>query len=275
VTTVAHVAPALAAPGDTAGSAFSDSGGYSAQGSPAAASTYRQSNRYGYPSPPEPEPQARQAAMDSGATAAAAAAGRGRFDNSLERRDAGGFSDRREDRMAHSRREEGNPGGRREEGTYKVQPNDNYWSISEKTYGSGAYFKALAEYNRERVARDDRLQVGTVLQVPSLEELASNYPDLCPKASHRKAAAGRAMNASTTQRAGQRVYVVESGDTLMDIARRQLGKAARWGELYELNRDRLGEDHDYLTPGMELLLPEPSPGRGESLTERPRTGFTR
>jgi nucleoid-associated protein YgaU len=110
-----------------------------------------------------------------------------------------------------------------------------------------------------------------------VEELAGNYPELCPKASHRKAAAGRAMSVSTTgQRTGQRLYVVESGDTLMDIARRQLGKASRWGELYELNRERLGEDHDYLTPGMELLLPEPgAAGRGESLTQRPGAGYTR
>ena len=49
---------------------------------------------------------------------------------------------------------------RRDDGTYKVRPNDNFWSISEKLYGTGAYFKALAEANRDRSSRDDHLRVG-------------------------------------------------------------------------------------------------------------------
>jgi nucleoid-associated protein YgaU len=51
------------------------------------------------------------------------------------------------------------------------------------------------------------------------------------------------------------VYVVAQGDTLFDIARYELGKASRWAEIYELNRDVLGEDFDYLKPGLELTMP--------------------
>ena len=46
------------------------------------------------------------------------------------------------------------------------------------------------------------------------------------------------------------------GDTLFNIARYELGKAARWAEIYELNRDVLGKDFNYLTPGTQLTLPE-------------------
>ena len=77
---------------------------------------------------------------------------------------------------------------------------------------------------------------------------------------------------------GRRVYTVEQGDTLMDIARRQLGKKSRWAEIYELNRDRLGEDHDFLPAGMQLALPEPSAppgGRGDSVAERPGLDYRR
>ena len=51
------------------------------------------------------------------------------------------------------------------------------------------------------------------------------------------------------------VYVVEEGDTLFDIARYELGKASRWADIYNLNRDVLGKDYNYLTPGMQLVLP--------------------
>jgi nucleoid-associated protein YgaU len=86
------------------------------------------------------------------------------------------------------------------------------------------------------------------------------------------------MSVSSVQGIGRRTYVVEQGDTLMDVARRQLGKASRWAEIYELNRDKLGEDHDYLVPGMQLAMPEPSTtpaGRGDSLTDRPGSYFRR
>ncbi len=57
---------------------------------------------------------------------------------------------------------------------------------------------------------------------------------------------------------GDRTYVVREDDTLFDIARRELGKSSRWVEIYELNRERLGEDFEYLTPGMEIALPAAS-----------------
>lgn len=48
-------------------------------------------------------------------------------------------------------------------------------------------------------------------------------------------------------------YQVRSGDTLMGIARNQLGSAARWRELCEINRDRL-EDCNLILTGMMLRL---------------------
>jgi nucleoid-associated protein YgaU len=75
-------------------------------------------------------------------------------------------------------------------------------------------------------------------------------------------------------RAGGRVYVVREGDTLFDIARSQLGKATRWADIYELNRDQLGRRLDSLTPGTRLTMPDDqgTPGR---VTERGENGFQR
>ncbi|GAB6166317.1 hypothetical protein JCM19992_23170 [Thermostilla marina] len=52
-----------------------------------------------------------------------------------------------------------------------------------------------------------------------------------------------------------RPYVVREGDTLFEIARRELGRASRWMEIYNLNRDRLGDRLEHLHPGTTILLP--------------------
>ncbi len=157
-----------------------------------------------------------------------------------------------------------------EAGKYVVQPNDNYWSISEKVYGTGGYFKAIHELNRVTHPRADRLQVGDVLAVPPASELHKKYPDLCPKPSHVRAAANTTQMVSATprHRQGAEIYVVEQGDTLFDIARHKLGKASRWAEIYDLNRQTLGEDFDYLRPGTELIMPSGDRKGGDSLTRQ-------
>jgi nucleoid-associated protein YgaU len=144
-----------------------------------------------------------------------------------------------------------------ENGKYTVQPNDNLWSISEKVYGTGRYFKALREHNRSRLPSSDKLAVGTIILVPPAATLDQNYPTLCPKQRKSALVKPRTLPASTTARpaAGANVYAVAEGDTLFDIARYELGKASRWAEIYELNRETLGEDFDYLQPGTQLAMP--------------------
>ena len=149
------------------------------------------------------------------------------------------------------------PAPQRNDGKYEVQPNDSYWTISEQVYGSGAYFKALAEHNRSKGKSEDQLQPGDLILAPAVAELEKSYPDLCPKASRREAVQSQSQNrASTvsTRRSG-RTYTVAEGDTLFNIARYELGKASRWVEIYELNRDVLGKDFNYLTPGTQLAMP--------------------
>ena len=161
---------------------------------------------------------------------------------------------------------------RNENGDYKVQPNQSYWVISQRLYGSGAYFKALAEHNRAKVPREDRLAVGEVISAPSVAELEKAYPALCPKPSRRQTVRNRASTVSTqTPYTGGRIYVVEEGDTLFDIARYELGKASRWVEIMRLNRDLVGDDADYINAGMRLVLPHDGPS--ERVTQQPRSVY--
>ncbi len=152
-------------------------------------------------------------------------------------------------------------------GKYNVGPNDNYWTISARVYGTGKYFKSLFEHNRHRYPDADNLHVGDKLDVPEVAKLEELYPDLCPKR-RRGAVQARAYTVSTGGRGGN-VYVVEDGDTLFNIARQELGKAARWAEIYALNRDILGDDIDFVSPGMELVLPDDGAARSDTFTQRP------
>jgi nucleoid-associated protein YgaU len=155
--------------------------------------------------------------------------------------------------------------------TYAVEPNDNFWTISEKVYGASSYFKALQEHNRSRYPRPDLLKTGDVVATPSLGVLAQKYPSLCPKPQHLPPT-GR-TSTLTAQRSGGRTYVVEEGDTLFDIARFELGKATRWAEIYELNKELIGEDFNHLRPGTQLTLP--ADAQDDSFTRRPASSLKR
>ena len=168
------------------------------------------------------------------------------------------------------------PPALRDDGKYEVQPNDSYWTISEKLYGTGNYFQALAQQNRGRGASEDQLRPGDLISAPTMAQLEQTYPALCPKPGHREAlqAQNRVSTVSSRQSfRGGRTYTVAEGDTLFTIARYELGKASRWAEIYEINRDVLGKDFNYITPGTQLTMPEGE--KSDSLTRQPSSGFRR
>ena len=59
--------------------------------------------------------------------------------------------------------------GARDDGTYKIQPNDTYWAISEKVYGTGGYFRALVELNRDKVEQAFRALKRSIPQIAGFE----------------------------------------------------------------------------------------------------------
>lgn len=167
---------------------------------------------------------------------------------------------------------------RRDDGKYEVLPNDSYWTISERLYGTGAYFKALAQHNRGKGTSEDHLQPGELILVPAVAQLEKSYPDLCPKPNHREGLQSQAQSRTSTvsmrnPNRGGRSYTVGEGDTLFSIARYELGKASRWAEIYEINRDVLGKDFNYLTPGTQLALPINE--KSDVIARPPGTGYRR
>jgi nucleoid-associated protein YgaU len=63
-----------------------------------------------------------------------------------------------------------------------TRANDSLWMISERAYGVGLYYRALFAFNRDRVARPDRIEPGIELVTPPVDQLRRLYPDLCPAA---------------------------------------------------------------------------------------------
>ena len=55
--------------------------------------------------------------------------------------------------------------------------------------------------------------------------------------------------------AAMQTYTVQSGDTLSSIAKRLLGNAGDYMEIYNANRDQL-TDPDKIKPGQVLKLPQ-------------------
>lgn len=52
-----------------------------------------------------------------------------------------------------------------------------------------------------------------------------------------------------------RVHTVVPGDTLWDLAEAYLGDGERYPEIYNLNRETIGDDEDLILPGQVLQIP--------------------
>jgi hypothetical protein len=63
-----------------------------------------------------------------------------------------------------------------------VAPDDTFWTISQRVYGTADYYKALYQHNRDRFRRPDRLPIGARVATPPAEELCRLYPQLAPLA---------------------------------------------------------------------------------------------
>ena len=74
--------------------------------------------------------------------------------------------------------------------------------------------------------------------------------------------AGGIAPASTGAATGAGTYTVQSGDSLSKIAREKLGDGNRWREIYDANREVIGDDPDLIKPGQRLRIPGAGGGSG-------------
>lgn len=130
---------------------------------------------------------------------------------------------------------------------HSVASGDSLWGIAAKYYGDGHLYKNLAAYNADRVGEGGAVHPGaTILIPPKHILLAGSVPVTDPRPA-----------GTTPKQADTREYTVKSGDTLGEIAKRELGSAKRWREIVELNKDVI-DDPDNVAAGTKIKLPKKS-----------------
>lgn len=132
----------------------------------------------------------------------------------------------------------------------EVRPDESYWSISKRAYGTSRYFSALALFNSHRIPDPKRLRPGMKVLVPDPELLEKKYPKL-----FRTQTAKRAPSGFFVRPDGTAAYRIGSDDTLSQIAQKHLGRSSRWIQIYRLNRDVL-PNPNRLKTGTVILLPD-------------------
>ena len=154
--------------------------------------------------------------------------------------------------------------------TYNIEPNDNFWTISRKKYGTGRYFMALSQHNLKVIPDPKRMKPGVTIATPPAAELERTYSTLIPQAAPVEPVlagtiqASRSTSSATATKDevpgffvsadGVPMYRVGQEDTLSDIAQRHLGRSSRWVQVFEMNREIL-TDGNSLKLGTVLRLP--------------------
>jgi nucleoid-associated protein YgaU len=143
---------------------------------------------------------------------------------------------------------------------YVVQPQDNFWSISRKKYGTSRYFHALAELNKARIPDPGRMRPGMKVSTPPAEVLEERYGQFLPPGTKVQVTSAEEISAKSAPTGfivsadGTPKYRTGDHDTLSDIAAKHLGRSSRWIQIYEMNRDKLSSPNQ-LKVGIELALP--------------------
>ena len=125
-----------------------------------------------------------------------------------------------------------------------MQPGDTFASLAKDYYGDEKYTQFLIDSNPE-VPDPRRLRIGTLIKLPAAP------PDLA-----RSASAPPGAKSALTGTRASRTYQVRPGDSFYGVARDVLGDAARWQELFELNKELVKGDPKRLRPGQVLVLPQ-------------------
>ena len=128
--------------------------------------------------------------------------------------------------------------------THTVQPGETYSKISLVVYGDARYYNELKKANPN--VDEKRLRPGTVINIPD----ASAFKTRGAQQASAALAAAPTIDAKSE-------YQVQQGDSLYKIAVKLYGKSDKADAIYELNKDKIGDDPAKVKVGMVLKLPQP------------------
>lgn len=137
---------------------------------------------------------------------------------------------------------------------HSVEEGDSLWSIAEKHYGDGSLAGRLAEFNGSRAANPDLIRVGVRLRIPPKAVLTGAAADNKPAATPVVTPSVKPKPETKPAATEFRLYKIKSGDTLGEIAMRELGTIRRAPEIVALNPKTLA-DPDIVPVGVTIRLP--------------------
>jgi len=150
---------------------------------------------------------------------------------------------------------------------YTVAPGDTLSKIALAQFGnkSQASINAIFDANRSILTSPDTLKAGLVLSLP-VSEATPRPPNrererpVSPTAKAPTPARTEEGRSHPSKKSAEkpvpapRWYQVKKNDRYVSIAREQLGDAARWRELHELNKDKF-PDPQMIREGVRIKLP--------------------
>ena len=139
---------------------------------------------------------------------------------------------------------------------YTWKAGDTFPALAQRFYGDLARLATLRRVNEGRndVQPGDRVLV-PVFDPDAPPTVASNAGTVAPVASGAsKSTELAAKPAVLVADAGPRVHVVQEGESLWIISKKELGSGARWKEIYGANRDQLSSP-EALRTGIKLRVP--------------------
>ncbi|MBE9178546.1 LysM peptidoglycan-binding domain-containing protein [Oculatella sp. LEGE 06141] len=147
-----------------------------------------------------------------------------------------------------------------------VRASDTLWEIAQQELGEGSRWVELREADGSSFTEQEarQLQIGTEVYLPSTTTVVEQTAISASVAPEPSTSAFSSPVQSVA-------YVVESGDTLWDIAERQLGDGNRWQELQKADGSSFTEQEAHqLQIGTEVYLPnsERSPANSNELGEQ-------
>lgn len=132
--------------------------------------------------------------------------------------------------------------------TYTVQRMDSLWRIAEQHLGDPLRYTEIITLNPGQVGPDNRLEVGTVLVLPTNATGLSDPAQI-------------GSSATPTSAVPPRDVTVEAGESLSVIAQDELGDADAYPLLWEANASRVEPDGasftdpDLIRPGWTITIP--------------------
>ncbi len=180
--------------------------------------------------------------------------------NAEQRPTVAGASEQDQHTLQQSQLEPASGTGRRN-GTakYTVVRGDTLSGIATAHYGSGstAVINALFDANRSALSSPDLLPLGVELILPVIDRYGSPSSGKPTRVADTPKPRRPPSQDTNPKRTRFRWYQIKKNDRYVSIARRELGTASRWREIYELNKDKF-PDPQRIREGVRIKLPTAS-----------------